>query len=83
MDVKDPSIPVRVPSQRPCCLFFLSFSSVKAYKPGQTLALPEFMRMFSFILIIIIHISFLCNDILLNVDAAAQERDSGSIVVSR
>lgn len=61
MDVKDPSIPFRVPSQRPCCLFSLFFSFLsQAYKPGQTLALPEFMRMFSFILIKSIHTSHSC-----------------------
>lgn len=60
MDVKDPSIPFRVPSQRPCCLFSLFFFLSQAYKPGQTLALPEFMRMFSFILIKSIHTSHSC-----------------------
>ena len=51
MKVKDPSIPVQVPSKRPCCLFSSFFFLSQAYKPGQTLVLPAFMRMFSFILI--------------------------------
>lgn len=62
MDVKDPSIPVRVPSQRPLLSFFSLFFFSQAYKPGQTLALPEFMRMFSFTLIksVFTHTSHSC-----------------------
>lgn len=83
MDVKDPFIPVRVPSQRPCCLFSPFFLSEGLQARTDSCPARIYENVFFYSHNNHTHISFLWNDILLNVDAAAQERDSSSIVVSR